>query len=301
MGLTVATRPNPFDTTWASGILIFAALVLAPLALELLDVDDCASPRLRSSIVVTQLPAALSLAASYAFEQGSIAAALAVPWLAWTGAVGACGSIRLLRQVRLARPESCLHVAMAYLVVGGFWTFLSRAGMAPLGFKPVIVLLTGIHFHYAGFVLPIACGLAAERRFDRFAKTTCGLVLISVPLTALGITASQLGAPPFLETLSALAMTVGGVLLALLQLRAFADARPVPQAFATLSSSAVLYGMVFSAMYAVRFFGVAPWLDVPWMRVLHGTMNAFGFAPAALLAWVTRPARTSLAATDPIR
>ena len=28
-----------------------------------------------------------------------------------------------------------------------------------------------------------------------------------------------------------------------------------------------------------------PWLDVPWMRAVHGTVNAVGFGLGGVLAW----------------
>ena len=44
-------------------------------------------------------------------------------------------------------------------------------------------------------------------------------------------------------------------------------------------------GMVLSTLYGLRFFDVLPGLDIPWMRALHGTGNALGFALPALMAW----------------
>jgi hypothetical protein len=31
--------------------------------------------------------------------------------------------------------------------------------------------------------------------------------------------------------------------------------------------------------------GVAPWLGIPQMRMLHGTVNAIGFGLGGVLAW----------------
>jgi hypothetical protein len=43
--------------------------------------------------------------------------------------------------------------------------------------------------------------------------------------------------------------------------------------------------MALAALYGSRFFVSVPWLDIPWMRALHGTTNSLGFALAGLLAW----------------
>lgn len=284
----LSVRPNPFDIEWAWAILTFAPLVLVPLALILLDRPWIAEVPIPRSLVVAQFPAALAFLASHHLESGLRAAALATPWLVWTICLALVGMRRLFLRMPPVPTAACLDIAMCYLTVGGLWAFLWRAGFGPLGFSPVIVLLTGIHFHYAGFILPIVCGLAARQRYDKLAQLTCGIVIGAVPLTAVGITATQVGIPPFLESFATLVLTAGGVLTAVLTVRAFRGASAVPQALAALSASALLFAMLFAAMYAVRFLGFNPWLDIPWMRVLHGTTNAFGFALPALLAWSLR-------------
>ena len=60
-------------------------------------------------------------------------------------------------------PEAMLLLAgLVYLAVGGVWTVIARAGLRPLGFPDLIVLLTAVHFHYAGFALPVLAGLVAR-------------------------------------------------------------------------------------------------------------------------------------------
>jgi hypothetical protein len=46
--------------------------------------------------------------------------------------------------------------------------------------------------------------------------------------------------------------------------------------------------MALAALYGSRAFLPVSWLDIPWMRALHGTANAFGFALAGLLGWWLR-------------
>jgi hypothetical protein len=36
-----------------------------------------------------------------------------------------------------------------------------------------------------------------------------------------------------------------------------------------------------------------PWLNVPWMRALHGTANAIGFALVSVLAWRARSLKST--------
>lgn len=42
---------------------------------------------------------------------------------------------------------------------------------------------------------------------------------------------------------------------------------------------------MLAAIYGSRFYVPMPWLDIPWMRAVHGTANALGFGLAGLLAW----------------
>jgi hypothetical protein len=36
-----------------------------------------------------------------------------------------------------------------------------------------------------------------------------------------------------------------------------------------------------------------PWLDIPWMRALHGTANALGFTVPALVGWYVQQQHVS--------
>jgi hypothetical protein len=40
-----------------------------------------------------------------------------------------------------------------------------------------------------------------------------------------------------------------------------------------------------AALYGWRFYAPLAWLDIPWMRALHGTANALGFGLGGSLAW----------------
>jgi hypothetical protein len=51
---------------------------------------------------------------------------------------------------------------MLYLPIGGAWLVASRLGIQPLGFGDTIVLLTAVHFHFAGFAAPVLAGLAGR-------------------------------------------------------------------------------------------------------------------------------------------
>ncbi|HEY9422963.1 MAG TPA: YndJ family transporter, partial [Thermoanaerobaculia bacterium] len=161
--LVLFRRPSPFETDWAVLILLLGALVIVPLGLRLVTDLRGTAAKLWRIAVLLQLPTALLLVVAFAQPRGTLAAVLALPWLATTAVISLTGLLRAWYRGWRPVEELCFDAGLIYLVIGGGWTVLSRYGLRPLGFEDVIVLLTGIHFHYAGFALPIMTGLAGRR------------------------------------------------------------------------------------------------------------------------------------------
>jgi hypothetical protein len=237
--------------------------------------------------VIVQLPAALLLGWAFLLPQGLPAAALSLPWLATTGLLALLGLARAWHHRRGPLAELCIDAGLVYLAVGGLWATADRAGLRPLDFEPVIVLLTAIHFHYAGFALPILTGLAMRCERGLLPRLAGFGVVVAVPLVAVGITATQLSFGHLLECVSAWLMALAGGLTAYLYWRlAWHRDRPaVVRGLWQLSAVSLAGGMVLAALYGSRHHVPMTWLDIPWMRALHGTTNALGFALAALAGW----------------
>src|SRR5438477_847075 len=86
-------------------------------------------------------------------------------WFAWRG------MRRLWRYHAHSFSQSCFAIGEAYLMVGGAWFVASRLGLQPVGFQEPIVLLTAVHFHFAGFLSAVLAGLTYERlRETRWSK-----------------------------------------------------------------------------------------------------------------------------------
>jgi hypothetical protein len=300
----ILLRPHPFDTAWAKALLMLAPLVLLPLGLRLVGLHSLTGgqDRRRRIAVHLQLPAALLLGWAFLLPQGLPAAALSMPWLAMTGCLALLGLIRIWAHLRQPLRVLCLNAGLIYVAVGAFWAMLDRWGVRPLAFEAVIVLLTAIHFHYAGFALPVLTGLAmpyVEGPGPRLAGIG---VVVAVPLVAGGITARQLNRGPLLECAAAWLMASAGVLTGCLYFRlAVQSAWPRwVRGLWALSAVSLTGGMALAALYGSRFYMPLAWLDIPWMRALHGTANALGFAPAGLLAWTLADSRPGMQrATDP--
>jgi hypothetical protein len=191
-----------------------------------------------------------------------------------------------------ARPLGRLvtDAALLFLFVGGLWLVADRAGFAPLRFDAAIVALTAVHFHFAGFALPLVAGQLARRRPEsRFvARVSVGVVL-GVPAVAAGIVATQLGAGEAFEAAAGVALALAGGAVGALHVQLAGAEKTLPgfaRALLGIAGAALIVAMLLAAMYALRgSLAGAPWLGLPQMRAWHGTINAVGFALCAVLGW----------------
>ncbi|MGD2114461.1 MAG: YndJ family transporter [Acidobacteriota bacterium] len=303
VGFLVFARPGPFATAWAHALLLLGPLVLVPLGLELAwgrtgERPSRIESRLAGAVRALQLPAAALLGGAYLVEAGGLAAGLVLPWLLVAGLTALDGTLRALGRFRRHRfpavADVCVDAGLVFLAVGAAWALADRAGVRPLDFSPVIVLLTAVHFHYAGFALPIMTGLAARRLPGAAARLAAAGILGGVPLVAVGITTSQLGLSPVIESLAALFLAGAAVLSAWLHvlLTAEPDAPAAARVLWGVAAVSLVFGMVLAAFYGARFYLEVPWLDIPWMRALHGTANALGFGLAGLAGWALAVSRS---------
>jgi hypothetical protein len=227
--------------------------------------------------------------------QGHTAAILALPWLVITGLLAAVGLERAWRRGLRAPADLCIDASLVYVVIGAVWAIGDRLGARPLNFGAMIVLLTAVHFHYAGFVLPLLTGLAGRQLGGCTVRLTAGAVIISVPMVAAGITATQLNLGTWLECLAAWGMAAAGLLAGAVHLRlATCYAGPLwVRGLWVVAALSLSMGMVCAALYGMRFYLPLPGLTIPWMQAVHGTLNALGFGLSGTVAWtMSRVQRT---------
>jgi hypothetical protein len=270
-------------------LLLLSPLVVVPLGLELAASSNPNEPpsHLWQWVVQLQTPAALVLVIAFALPAGLLAAVVSLPWFVTTVLIAIVGLIRICRRFTFRWEELSLNAGLVYLVVGGVWVVLTRWGARPLNFEPAIVLLTAIHFHYAGFVLPLSTGLAGRARGGATAQRAAFGVIIGVPLVAIGITTTQLGLSPLLECIAVCWTAVAGLLTAWLHLRLASQPRHpgVVRALWAIAAGSLAGSMVLAALYGCRWYLPLAWLDIPWMRALHGTTNALGLGLTGVVGW----------------
>jgi hypothetical protein len=290
----VAARvPDMRHEAWAHALLLFAVLVLVPLAWPLwTDGGERGRPaRLLGWVWRTQPIAALALTAACWIGPGAIALVLALPWVACTALLAAAGVGRIAHEGWGRQLDAlCADIALIYAAVGGLWLMADRAGFQPLGFASTIVTLTAVHFHYAGMLLPLMAGLAQrEFPFSRAVSRIVVGVVLGVPAVAIGITVSQLGGGLGVETAAACALALAGMAVGVLHVRLATEPRLGPaRARVLLGASGVslFFAMTLACVYAIRPLALPfPWLDLPAMRLLHGTLNALGFGLCGVLGW----------------
>jgi hypothetical protein len=267
---------------WAESLLLLAPLVVFPLGLALLLARNQTPGRavLRLATAV-QLPAAVILLGAFVLPSATAAIACTLPWLGFTLLLALTG---LCRGLPRSAAEAGATASLLFPAVGGGWLVLSVLGARPLAFSPEIVRATAIHFHYAGFALPLLAGLTASARPGAAARAAAAGVVAGVPLVALGITLSAFGVR-LPEWLAAWSLVAACVPLAVLQLRLALRPGRRGRALLAVSGLSLLAGMAFAALYAWGNYWGPNRLDIPLMVRTHGVINALGFALPGLLAW----------------
>jgi len=265
-------------------IVFFAILVIVPLGLSLL----AASSSIYKLAVFIQPIAALLTIASFFLDKGIPSAALSSTWLLLTGLVALYGVSRLVaRGGPLPLPELSIDAGLLYLPITGVWLVIYRLGEQPFGYGEIIILLTVVHFHFAGFATPIIAGMngriLASTEFPQriYAFVVFGIVA-AMPLVAAGITFN-----PLLGLIGALLLSAALVLLAVLTIfwvrpRITHPANQILLVFGALASCAA---MVLASLYAYSLASHTLILTIPTMAMTHGILNAFGFVTCSLFVW----------------
>lgn len=281
-------------------LLTLAPLVLVPVALSLVATPTRTGrePTSYRLAVWLQPPGALAATLSVLFPTGRLAGVLAVGWLLVTIAVAAFGLWRFLPRGASPLEELLVDAGCLYLPVASLALVAHRFDASFVGFTGFVVLLTAVHFHYAGFVLPLLTGVSGrvlEGRARRAFVPLGAVVLVGPGLIGLGIAFSAL-----VEVLAVTAFTIAVALLAVLWLVAVVPARDDRRQQVALAGSAVVLpaSMVLALLFALsQFFGrPIAGLDLQLMVDLHGQLNALGFALLGVLGWRLAPPRSRVPA-----
>ena len=178
-----------FEINHVEILLLAAPLWLIPMSWQIIS--------LHIRIQQIALPVVILFSVSYLLKAKLLSSVLVIPWLLLTSFVAFKQINSWKRKPKKKLSDHSQLAAFIYLPVGVAWAFADRLGLEPMGFSPTITLLTAVHFHYAGFLLPLLVTLLFDKKtvVRSWEKVSAWGVIFGVPLTALGITTTQFHLP----------------------------------------------------------------------------------------------------------
>jgi len=318
----VSAAGGAFVWTFVSLAILFGPieqpLALAPLVLVPVGVRMAARPRFsgvadrfHAAATLLQPVGALLVTISVVIPPGTTAAALAVPWVLVTALLGLAGLARVRDRLgsvwqrdggdgtggpngrgepdsvwtAFTAPETLIDAGFAYVTVGSVALVLSHLNVT-FWFDPAIILLTAVHFHYAGFVLPVFTGFAGRcvgPTGDPLYRPLAAVVLMGPALIAVGISFS-----PVVEFAAVGAFTLAVALLGGYVAVRVASQRPRAQrALLGLAALALPVSMALALGYGIGAYTGNPplGLTLDTMVTFHGSLNAYAFGLCGLVAW----------------
>lgn len=256
-------------------IQLLAVWVIVPLGLGL--VDDLPGGRV---LRWCQRPAAVLATIALVLPQGPVAAGFAGGYGVWCLVAAGAGAVLISRAVRQSGAVGRWVVGVApaaallSLPVAALGMVASTGGMRLFGFKLVLLTLTSVHFHFAGFGAVLIAGRTAQALDRRWADLACVAVVVSPAVIGAMFFVSPAAQLPAVVTLS------GGVALL-----ALAHLRTRPGVLLTVSGLSVLVPMVLAAWWTVGLAFDVPHLTMTWTAATHGVANALGYTLCGLLGW----------------
>ncbi len=263
----------------AARITLLAPLVVVPRLLLLVDGRGSVA-RLGGWPAIA---AAVALAAAFGLPPGLPAGVAALPWLVLGVTAAGSAVVHGLRGLPgildPRRPADLgIDVALGLLGAGSAFLFCDRLGFRPLDFDATTILLTGTHFHFAGFgLLVIASRLAS--RVPWLGPAVLGLV-IGTPGTALGFVVRS----DEIAAIGALVVAISGIAAAVALLTVAHRVVPAgPARWAhRLAGLALLVGMPLAIAWALGTVTGSTFLGIDTMIRTHGALNASAVVLAAL-------------------
>lgn len=271
---------GPLELEYVVVLLLAAPLWLIPMVWQILGMS-----KLFQKLII---PVVLIFSTSFLFERKMVAAFLTLPWLCLTLYAAYHQFFTWKRNKERTLTDHCQLAAFVYLPVGVAWAFADRMSMQPMGFSQTITLLTAVHFHYAGFVLPMLATLLLREKTELkpWERLAVWGVILGIPLTAVGITTTQFQLSPIIEIICVTVMACSAFLIGFSYLQegwVFRD--KIIGVLWGLCGLALIAGMTLALCYGWRTVVVIPQLTIPWMYAVHGSLNAIGFALPGVLAW----------------
>src|SRR5580692_6864564 len=229
--------------------------------------------------------AALLTTVSFFLDNRTVAAWFASSWLLVCAAFAGDGLRRFVSSGTKSFTQFCFAAGEGYLVVAGGWLVASRAGVQLLAFREPIVLLTAVHFHFAGFASAVLAGLTYERFRESRWKVLLRVALLAV-VCGPGILGLAFLMGPKWKLVAALLIALGQLGLAGAMVGVGTTAKNGSGRWLLIVAGAsVGAGMVLAAVWAIGEYPLQAFVNIRQMAEFHGVLNAVGFAACGLMGW----------------
>ena len=231
------------------------------------------------------IAAAALTAVSFFLDNRTASAWFASSWLLVCAAFAGDGLRRFVIVGTKSFTQFFFSVGEGYLLVAGAWLVASRAGLQLLTFREPIVLLTAVHFHFAGFASAVLAGLVDEAFVGHKWRQLLRVALLAVVLGP-GILGLAFLFGPKLKLIAALLIALGQLGLAGGMVRVGMEAKNrIGRWLMFVASASVAAGMVFAAVWAVGEYPLQAFVNIRQMGEFHGVLNAVGFVVCGLVGW----------------
>lgn len=264
-------------------LFLLAPWLVVPLGADLIEVPEAKSKsRLRDWVLFT---AASFTTISFFLNNRVAASMFASCWLFVCVGFAADAVLRLRKSGASSLTQFCFAAGEGYLLVAGCWLVASRAGLHPLGFQEPIVLLTGVHFHFAGFASAVLAGLTYERLRASNWRLLLQAVLLAV-VCGPGVLGLAFLLGPKWKLVAALLVAIGQISLAVAMIRVgIAATNGIGRGLLFVAGASVAVGMVLAAVWALGEYPLQAFVNIRQMAEFHGALNAVGFVACGLTGW----------------
>lgn len=285
LALLVCVLLNNLPLSTFDLLFLLAPLVVVPLTLSLVPtVQDSLLFGISGRVIrYLLLPGAILTTASFLLPVGRVAGPLNCLWVIVGAALALDGLIRLIRTRLQSLQELCFAVGEGYSLVGALWLLASRLGLKPLSFHEPIVLLTAIHFHYAGLMAAVLAGLTVS-----YMPTPLVLrIVLFCGVLGPGLLGLAFLAGPTLKLVAVAVMVIGECGIAVGTFRSgLANATKIGGRMLLVGSACVIFGMAMAGVWAVGEYPLNAFVNLDQMARYHGVLNSVGFGLCSLAGWI---------------
>jgi YndJ-like protein len=286
-GVWIALALASFSAKVHLGIIevlfLLGPWIVVPLGADVLRAAEASK---NSSVRDWALIAAASLTtASFFLDNRTAAAWFASSWLLVCAVFAGDGLRRFSIVGTKSFTQFCFAVGEGYLLVAGVWLVASRSGVQLLAFREPIVLLTAVHFHFAGFASAVLAGLLDEAFAGQKGRRILRAVLLAAVLGP-GILGLAFLLGPKVKLVAALLIALGqlGLAAGMVRVGILAKNR-LGRWLLFVASGSVAAGMIFATVWAVGEYPLQAFVNIRQMAEFHGVLNAVGFVVCGLAGW----------------